>query len=76
MWLEFAKDGAQDPKYAWIRELYQRDFQVASDDDRQAAVAMHDARSKEMPPSPAKNVIKTFVRPVGGPRPDRLQSAQ
>ena len=76
MWLEFAKDGAQDPKYGWIRELYQRDFQVASDEDRQAAVAMHDARSKELPPSPAKNVIKTFVRPVGVPAAGLPPSAQ
>ena len=67
MWLQFAKDGAQDPKDGWIRELYQRDFQAASDDDRQAAAAMHDARAKEMLSAPAKNVIKTFVRPVGVP---------
>jgi TPR repeat protein len=76
MWLEFAKDGAQDLKYAWIRELYQRDFQGASDEDRQAAVAMHDARSKELPPSPAKNVIKTFARPVGVPLAGSPPSAQ
>src|SRR5271165_7132475 len=76
MWLLFAKDGAQDPKYAWIRELYQRDFQGASDDERQAAVAMHDARLKEMPSSPVKNVLKTFVRPVGVPAAGSPPSAQ
>ena len=76
MWLQFAKDGAQDPKYGWIRELYQRDFQVASDDDRQAAAALHDARAKEMLSAPAKNVIKTFVRPVGVPATGSPPSAQ
>jgi TPR repeat protein len=67
MWLEFAKDGALDAKDGWIRELYQRDFQAASDDDRQAAAAMHDARAKETPSLPDKGVIKTFVRPGGAP---------
>jgi hypothetical protein len=65
MWLEFAKDGALDAKNGWIRELYQRDLQTASEDDRHAAAAMHDARAKETP-SPDKSVIRTF-RPAGFP---------
>src|SRR5271169_5148293 len=56
MWLEFAKDAAPDPKEAWIRDLYQHDYELASDDDRQAAVAMHDARAKgTSPPGTVKS---------------------
>ena len=29
MWLEFAKDAAAEPKEAWIRDLYQRDFELS-----------------------------------------------
>src|SRR5580658_6824631 len=67
MWLEFAKDSVSDPKNAWIRELYLHDWQAASDDDRQGAAAMHDARAKETPALPASSVIKSLVRPVGIP---------
>jgi uncharacterized protein len=68
MWLEFARDAAPDSKEAWIRDLYQRDFELASDDDRQAAKVMHDARAKGTPPSaPGRDVIKTFLRPLGPP---------
>jgi TPR repeat protein len=66
MWLEFAKDAAADSKEAWIRELYQRDFAAANDDDRQAAVALHDARAKGSPPSaPVRDVLRTLLRPLG-----------
>jgi uncharacterized protein len=34
MWLELAKDGAANPKGQWIRDLYQRDFRVASNNER------------------------------------------
>jgi hypothetical protein len=65
MWLEFAEDAAPDPKDAWIRDLYQRDYELASDTDRQAAAAMHDARAKGTPPSPpSRNFIKSFLRPL------------
>ena len=37
MWLEFAKDARRMPSEAWIRDLYQRDFESASEDERQAA---------------------------------------
>jgi uncharacterized protein len=68
MWLEFAKDGGSDPKDHWIRELYQRDFQVASDDDQQAATAMYDARVKGTPPPiPARSGVTSFLRPFGAP---------
>lgn len=46
MWLELAEDGLQDPKDTWIRELHQRDFAAASDEDRQMAAALLDARAK------------------------------
>jgi uncharacterized protein len=66
MWLEFAKDGAPDPKETWIRDLYQRDFELASDDDRQAAAALHDARAKGWPPSaPVRDIVKFFLKPLG-----------
>ena len=66
MWLEFANDAASDPKEAWIRELYQRDFELASEDERQAAAAMHDARAKGAPPSaPVRDVVRAFLRPLG-----------
>ena len=66
MWLEVAKDAAPDPKEAWIRDLYQRDFELASDDDRQAAAALHDARAKGTPPTaPVRDVVKTFLKPLG-----------
>ena len=69
MWLEFAKDAGPDPKEAWIRELYQHDYELASEDDRQAAVAMHDTRAKGTPPPspPGRNFIKTLLRPLGLP---------
>ena len=66
MWLEFAKDAAPDPKEAWIRDLYQRDFGLASEDDRQAAAVLYDARSKGAPPStPVRDIVKTFLKPLG-----------
>jgi len=68
MWLEFAKDAAPDPKDAWISDLYQRDFELASEEDREAAKAMHDARPKGTPPSsPIKSFVKTFLKPLGIP---------
>jgi hypothetical protein len=68
MWLEFAKEAAPDPKEAWIRDLYQRDFELANDEDRQAATTMHDTRAKGAPPlGPAREAIKSFLRPLGLP---------
>lgn len=66
MWLEFAKDAALDAKGAWIRDLYQRDFELASEDDRQAAAVLHDARAKQAQPSaPVRDIVKTFLKPLG-----------
>lgn len=66
MWLEFAKDAATDPKEQWIHELYQSDLELTSDDERQAAAAMHDARAKAAPPStPVRDIVKTFLKPLG-----------
>jgi TPR repeat protein len=66
MWLEFAKDAAPDPKEAWIRDLYQRDFELASDDERQAAAALRDAHAKGPPPTaPVRDVLKAILKPLG-----------
>ena len=68
MWLEFAKDGAPDPNDQWIRELYQRDFQVASDNDRRAAAAMLEALAKGTPsPIPAGSSVTSFLRLSNAP---------
>jgi hypothetical protein len=66
MWLELASDAASGPKEAWIRDLYQRDFDLASGDERQAAAALHDARAKQaLPSAPVRDVVKTFLKPLG-----------
>jgi len=68
MWLEFARDAAPDPKDPWIHDLYQRDFELASEADRQAATVMHDTRAKGAPSLvPARDAIKSFLRPLGIP---------
>jgi uncharacterized protein len=65
MWLEFAKDAAPDPKEAWIHELYQSDFELASNDERQAAAALHDVRAKgALPSSPVRDIVKTLLKPL------------
>ena len=66
MWLQFAKDAAPDPKEVWIRDLYQRDFASASEDDRQAAAILYGARAKGAPPStPVRDIIKGTLKALG-----------
>jgi uncharacterized protein len=71
MWLEFAKDSAPDASGAWIHDLYQRDFASASEDERQAAADLHDARAKG--PSrftPLRDIVKGAAKllgPLAGP---------
>jgi uncharacterized protein len=66
MWLEIAKDGSPDPKETWIRDLYQRDFDLASGDERQTATALYDARAKQAAPSaPVRDVLKALLKPLG-----------
>jgi TPR repeat protein len=66
MWLEFAKDSALDPKDQWIRDLFQRDFEVASDNDRRVAKAMHEALAKGTPPPiSAGSSVTSLLRPTG-----------
>ena len=66
MWLELAKGGAADPKTQWIRDLYLRDFQDASDSERLAAASMRDARAKGTSPSlPARRSVTSFLQPFG-----------
>jgi len=64
MWLELAQDGASNPKYQWIHELYQRDFQAATDDDRHTAARMREALDKPAPLSlPARSSVTSFLQP-------------
>jgi len=65
MWLELAKDGAPNPRGQWIRDLYQRDFQDASDTERLAAASMRNARTKGMSPSAARSSVTSFLQPFG-----------
>jgi uncharacterized protein len=68
MWLELGKDGSADPKDQWIRELYQHDFQMATDEDRRAAAAMLEALAKGTPPPiPIRGSVTSFLRPFGVP---------
>lgn len=68
MWLELAKDDAPDPKDQWIRELYQRDFEAATDEDRRAAAAMLDPPAKRTPsPISPRGSVTSFLRPFGAP---------
>jgi TPR repeat protein len=73
MWLELANDGASGPKEAWIRELYQRDFQVAADGDRRTATAMYNVSGKGTPRTAARSSFTSFSQPFGvlptGPSP-------
>ena len=66
MWLELAEDRAPNPESQWIRELYQRDFLAASDNDRQAATRMREARSKGAPlPLAPRSSVTSFLQPFG-----------
>jgi len=71
MWLAIAKNAADGPKDEWIRELYQRDFAAAGDNDKQAAAAMMDTLAKG-PPLPSvisRSVVKAapMLRPFNIP---------
>ena len=66
MWLELAKEGAPDPKDQWIRDLYQRDFLVAGENDRLTAARMRDARAGGTSPSlPARSSVASSLQPFG-----------
>jgi TPR repeat protein len=66
MWLEVAKDAAPDPKEVWIRDLYQRDFASASEDDRQTAAIMYGARAKAASPStPVRDIVRGTLKALG-----------
>jgi hypothetical protein len=66
MWLELAKDAASNPKDQWMRDLYQHDFRVASDDERLAAASMREARVRgTSPPLPARSSVTSSLQPFG-----------
>jgi uncharacterized protein len=71
MWLEFAKDAAPGASDTWIRDLYQRDFASASEDERQAAADLHDARAKGAPRfNPLRDIVSgaaKFLSPLTVP---------
>jgi TPR repeat protein len=64
MWLEFARDASPGPGGTWIRDLYQRDLEAASDGDRKEAAALYDARGKQaFPSAPVRDVVKFVLKP-------------
>ena len=66
MWLELAKDGATNPKGQWMRDLFERDFRDASDNERLADEGMRDARAKRLSSSPsARSSVTSFLQPFG-----------
>jgi len=65
MWLELAKDGATNQRGQWIRDLYERDFRNASDNERLAAASMRDARAKGTPSPSARSSVTSFLQPFG-----------
>ncbi len=71
MWLGFANDAAPGASDAWIRDLYQRDFASASEEERQAAADLHDARAKGPQRfSPLRDIVKGAAKllgPLAGP---------
>ncbi len=67
MWLQIARKGSEGAgKEEWIRQLYERDADAATDDDRQAAAAMLDAQAKG-PPLPSF-VSRSLVKGIQVPR--------
>ena len=69
MWLEVAREGSQDPEDEWIRELHRRDFDAASNEDREMAAALLEARAKGFAHS-AKGILRptNVVRPAEAPK--------
>jgi uncharacterized protein len=67
MWLELARDGGSNPKDQWIHDLYRRDFQVATDSERQAAAMLREAHAKGTPRFPARSSITSFLESLGAP---------
>ncbi len=64
MWLQIAKNGADDTKDERIRQIYERDFAAANDDDRKVAAAMLDQRAKGLPSLVSRSVV---LRPFNIP---------
>ena len=64
MWLGFANDAALGVSDVWIRDLYQRDFASANEEERQAAADLHDARVKGPQRfSPLRDIVKGARKP-------------
>jgi uncharacterized protein len=71
MWLELAKDSGPNPRGEWIRDLYQRDFKVASDAERLAAASMLGARAKGSSSPLTRTNVTSFLQPFGVAPADR-----
>src|ERR1700735_3065278 len=71
MWLAVAQDAAPDATEGCVRDLYQRDFGLATEDDRQAAAILYGDRAKGAPPStPVRDIVKGAAKllgPLAGP---------
>jgi uncharacterized protein len=64
MWLDLAKDAAPNSKNHWLFDLYQRDFQAASNDERLAAAGMREARAAPISSPPlARHTIASLLQP-------------
>ena len=79
MWLGIAKSGAKGANDAWIHDLQARDYNAASEDDRQVCLTYLSARGKDLrdllgptrPPVVAAPPMRLSgaVLPVGSPAP-------
>ena len=75
MWLTIAKGAAQGPKDDWMIELHQKDYALASDDDRQvAAFYLSDRAGRWGAPPPADAVAARGPSPALGNLPPAPRS--
>ena len=83
MWLWIAKSGAKGPKDAWIHDLQTKDYNEASDDEREVCAAYLSARGKDLrelagaprPPAVAAQPMRlsgavTTIGAPASPRPE------
>jgi TPR repeat protein len=63
MWLERANDSAPVSNNQWIRDLYQRDFRAASDNERLVAASLRDAGAKAPSPPTMRSTVTSLLQP-------------
>ena len=86
MWLWIAKSGAKGPNDTWIHDLQTKDYNAASDDDREVCQAYLGARGKELreltgaprPPAIAAPPMRLSgaIAPVGATLPATARPGQ